>query len=190
MSDTKLPVACKTPEAQIMFPNLFTPRKANKDDAEAKYSCVAIWPKDTNLSEMEQYMDNAGINKFGEKQYLKYKEAGILTWPLLDGDKPNRSGDIKYPGCWYMNCKNTMQPGVVLLETGKKPQPVTEEGEIYGGMYGIVSVQFFAFDRNGNKGVSCSLQNFGKTADGTRMSGIKPAADDFADWGVPDSDLY
>lgn len=42
-----------------------------------------------------------------------------------------------------------------------------------------VSLNFFAFNSNGNKGVACGLGNIQKIKDGEPLGGKSSAADDF-----------
>lgn len=46
--------------------------------------------------------------------------------------------------------------------------------------YARVSLNFFAFNSNGNKGIACGLGNIQKVRDGEPLGGKSTAADDFA----------
>ncbi len=46
--------------------------------------------------------------------------------------------------------------------------------------YARVSINFYAFNTNGNKGIACGLGNIQKVRDGEPLSGRTSAADDFA----------
>jgi hypothetical protein len=46
-----------------------------------------------------------------------------------------------------------------------------------------VSVNFFPYNTNGNKGVGCGLNNLQKIADGDYLGGRTRAEDDFEAWG-------
>ena len=48
------------------------------------------------------------------------------------------------------------------------------------GSYARVSLNFFAFNSNGNKGIACGLGNIQKVRDGEPLGGKSTAADDFA----------
>lgn len=47
--------------------------------------------------------------------------------------------------------------------------------------YARVSVSFYSFNSNGNKGIACSLNNIQKLRDGVPLGGKSRAEDDFAD---------
>jgi len=58
---------------------------------------------------------------------------------------------------------------------------ITDEDEFYSGCYGKVSVNFYPFNANGNRGIAAGLQNLFKTRDGERLAGGASAESDFAD---------
>ena len=47
-------------------------------------------------------------------------------------------------------------------------------------MYGRASINFYAFNSNGNKGIACGLNNLQKIRDGEPLGGKSSAASDFA----------
>ena len=61
-----------------------------------------------------------------------------------------------------------------------KEQPILDRAEVYSGCYARVSINFYAFNTNGNKGIACGLGNIQKVRDGEPLSGRTSAADDFA----------
>lgn len=75
-----------------------------------------------------------------------------------------------------MNANNSSAPGIVDADR----QPIIERSEIYSGVYGRASVNFYAFNTNGNKGIACSLNNLQKIRDGEHLGGKSNAEDDFA----------
>jgi hypothetical protein len=63
----------------------------------------------------------------------------------------------------------------------KKLVEVTDEDEVYSGCYGVASVNFFAFNNAGNKGVAAGLNNVLKTKDGEYLGGRTSAQSEFGD---------
>ena len=61
----------------------------------------------------------------------------------------------------------------------KNVQPILDRSEVYSGCYARVSLNFYAFNSNGNKGVACGLGNIQKIRDGESLGGRSSAADDF-----------
>ena len=50
----------------------------------------------------------------------------------------------------------------------------------YSGVYGRASINLYAFNSNGNKGIACGLNNLQKIRDGEPLGGKSRAEDDFA----------
>lgn len=154
---------------------------AISDDANAKkkYSVSLILPKsDTkSINIVKAAIQNAlqaGIGKLGGKIPAVWKN------PLRDGDT-ERPDDEAYKGCYFINATSQQKPGIVNAQR----QPITDPDEFYSGCYGYASVNFFAFNANGNKGVACGLNNLMKTKDGESLGGRSTAEADFANIEVP-----
>ena len=107
-----------------------------------------------------------------------------LKTPLRDGDK-ERKGDEAYEGCYFVNANSTTKPGVVDGDRN----PILETSELYYGIYGRASINFYAFNSNGNKGIACGLNNLQKLSDGEPLGGHSRAEDDFADLDDDDEDF-
>jgi len=60
-------------------------------------------------------------------------------------------------------------------------QPIMERSEVYSGVYGRASINFYAFNSNGNKGIACGLNNLQKIRDGEPLGGKSHPEDDFSD---------
>ena len=57
---------------------------------------------------------------------------------------------------------------------------ILERSEVYSGVYGRASINLYAFNSNGNKGIACGLNNLQKIRDGEPLGGKSRAEDDFA----------
>ena len=57
--------------------------------------------------------------------------------------------------------------------------PIMNRSEVYSGVYARVSINFYAFNSNGNKGVACGLGNIQKVRDGQPLGNRSTAEDDF-----------
>ena len=51
--------------------------------------------------------------------------------------------------------------------------------EVYSGCYGRLTLNFYAYNANGNKGVAAGLGNVQKLEDGEPLGGFTRAEDDF-----------
>jgi len=106
-----------------------------------------------------------------------------LKTPLRDGDV-DRSDDEAYADSYFVNATSDTAPGIIDL--AKKP--ITDHSEIYSGVYARVSIDFYAFNSNGNKGIACGLNNIQKVKDGVPLGGKSKAEDDFDDDFMGDED--
>lgn len=77
-----------------------------------------------------------------------------LKLPLRDGDI-DRPDDENYQEHFFVNASSKDAPQVV----DRHVQPVTDPMMVYSGCYCNVSVNFYAFNANGNRGVAAGLGN-------------------------------
>jgi Protein of unknown function (DUF2815) len=106
-----------------------------------------------------------------------------LKMPLRDGDI-ERDGDDAYEGCFFITASSKTKPG--LVDSDAKT-PLTPD-DLKSGDYGRASINFYAFNKNGNKGVAAGLNNLMKLEDGEALSGRPSAEDDFADFASDEDD--
>ena len=107
----------------------------------------------------------------------------MLKLPLRDGDD-ERPEDETYAGCYFVNANCNQQPGLVY----KNGQPIIDSTDLYSGCYGHASINFYAFNSNGNKGIACGLNHLMKTRDGEALGGRSRVEDDFAGYIEEDED--
>ena len=150
-----------------------------------KYSVSLIIPKSDTVTVAKI---RAAIQAAYEEGQSKLKgtskfipDLADLKTPLRDGDK-DRKGDEAYANSWFVNAYSTTKPGVVDADRN----PILDSSELYSGIIGRASINFYAFNSNGNRGIACGLNNIQKLADGTPLGGHSRAEDDFAD--VDDDD--
>jgi hypothetical protein len=60
--------------------------------------------------------------------------------------------------------------------------PILDSTEFYSGCYGRASINFFAYNTAGNRGIGCGLNNLQKLDDGEPLSGRSRPEDDFGDY--------
>lgn len=158
---------------RLSYANVWEPKSINGGDE--KYSVSLVIPKSDKktVNAISKAVDAAieeGIGKFGGKKPNK----ATLKLPLRDGDT-ERPEDEVYRDCYFVNANSTTAPQIV----DKKVQPILERDEVYSGCYARVSITFYAFNSNGNKGIACGLGNIQKVKDGERLGGHTNAEDDF-----------
>ena len=143
--------------------------------SKPKYSISVLIPKtDTvSINKINEAIDIAieeGIARFGGKKPNK----ATLKLPLRDGDL-ERYNDA-YKGHYFINANSIYAPQIVDANLN----PILDRNEVYSGCYGRVSLNFYAFNSNGNKGIACGLGNVQKIRDGEPLGGRSSAIDDFA----------
>lgn len=145
-----------------------------------KYSVSIIIPKsDTETVEkiraaIKAAYDEGQAKLKGSSKTLPALED--LKTPLRDGDR-DRKGDEAYRNSWFVNANSTTKPGVVDADRN----PILDSSELYSGIIGRASVNFYAYNSNGNRGIACGLNNIQKLADGKPLGGHSRPEDDFAD---------
>lgn len=170
-----------------------------------KYSVSLLIPKsDTvTVSKIQEAIKSAleaGKAKFGGKIPTNYKN------PLRDGDT-EREDDENYEGHFFVNANSAKKPGIVdatrskeiMSEAdyqarirGKSEAEITaidekrSPEEFYSGCFGKASVNFYAFNVSGNKGIACGLNNLMKLEDGENLGGSGASAED--DFGAEAAD--
>ena len=147
-----------------------------------RYSVSVLIPKDDKetVKAINDAVDAAieeGIAKFGGKKPNKV----AIKLPLRDGDTERE--DEAYAGHWFINANSKTAPQIV----DKAVKPILDRDEVYSGCYARVSLNFYAFNSNGNKGIACGLGNIQKIRDGESLGGKTTAADDFG--AVVDDDF-
>ena len=179
-TDTKVLIG----EVRFSYVHVFKP-EAVDGGSDAKYSVSLIIPKSN--TELVEKIKNGIKIAFESGVAAKWggKKPAPGTWknPLRDGDV-ERPDDEAYAGAFFINATSRKQPGIV--KAPKPFTPITNEDEFYSGCLGFASVNFFAFNTNGNKGVAAGLNNVLKTKDGDYLGGRASAESDFADVDVPD----
>ena len=140
-----------------------------------KYSVSLIIPKsDTKTIEKIK----AAIQAAYEEGESKLKGNGKTVPALSVLKTPLRDGDLEaYANSYFVNANSGTAPGIVDADR----QPIIDHSEVYSGVYGRASINFYAFNSNGNKGIACGLNNLQKMRDGEPLGGKTRAEDDFAD---------
>ena len=159
------------------YVNAWEPKSIN--GGAPKYSVSLIIPKsDTKTIEKIQ----AAIQTAYEEGQGKLKGNGksvpalsVLKTPLRDGDA-ERPDDEAYADSYFVNANSGTAPGIVDADRN----PIIDRSEVYSGVYGRASINFYAFNSNGNKGIACGLNNLQKIRDGEPLGGKSRAEDDFA----------
>lgn len=170
-----------TGEVRLSYVSLVTP-SASQQGGEPKYRVTLLIPKSDQATVADI---NASI-KAAYDEGVSKKWGGAHPQPkaiVHDGDGLRPSGlpfGDECKGHWVLTASSKNKPQIVGIDNINcelAPQ------DIYSGMYARVTLNFFAYDTAGSKGVGCGLGNVMKTRDGEPLSGGASAASDFADFG-------
>lgn len=168
------------------YANVWEPKSIN--GGVPKFSVSLIIPKsDKKTIEAIKKAIQAAY-KEGESK-LKGNSRSVpplesIKTPLRDGDT-ERPDDEAYANSFFLNANSTTQPGIVDANV----QPILTRSEVYSGVYGRASINFYAFNSNGNRGIACGLNNLQKIRDGEPLGSRTSAEDDFADFAEDDDFL-
>ena len=175
MNPTKVITGVKT---RWSYANVWQAKSIN--GSAPKYSVSLIIPKsDTKTVTAVKNAIQAAYEEGQSKLKGNSKSVPALTaikTPLRDGDA-ERPDDEAYKDSYFINANSTTAPGIV--DTARNP--IIENSEVYSGVYGRASINFYAFNSNGNRGIACGLNNLQKISDGEPLGGKTRAEDDFAD---------
>ena len=160
------------------YANVWEPKSIN--GGAPKYSVSLIIPKsDTKTVTAVKNAIQAAYDEGQSKLKGSSKSVPALSSiknPLRDGDI-ERPDDEAYKDSYFINANSATAPGIVDAAR----QPILECSEVYSGVYGRASINLYAFNSNGNKGIACGLNNLQKISDGEPLGGKTRAEDDFAD---------
>lgn len=169
---TNNPTRVVTVEVRLSYAHVWEPNSIQ--GGKPKYSGALIIPKtDTTITAIEKAIDpaiDAGTAKFGGKRPNK----AALKLSLRDGDT-ERDDEIY---------ANSLTPPQVVDEN---VSPILDRSEVYAGCYARVSLSFYAFNTNRNKGVACGRGNIQKILDGEPLGAGRVSAE--SDVGAPADDF-
>ena len=166
-SATKVVIPCR-----ISFANIWEPKAINGGDEKYSVSCLIPKSDKKTLARIQKAVEAA--KEDGKTRKWSGKIPPNLKLPLRDGDI-DRPDDENYEDCYFLNASSKDAPQVV----DRKVNPVLDPMMVYSGCYCNVSVNFYAFNANGNRGVAAGLGNIQFVRDGERLSGKASADADF-----------
>lgn len=171
MSDTKV----VTGKVRFSYANVWE-AVAIEEGQKPKFSVSILIPKKDKktLEKIEKAVEAASAA-------FKAKNGGKLPknfkLPLRDGDE-EREDDENYTGMMFLNASSLRKPQIVDEEL----DPIMDKEDFYSGCWGRASINFYAFDVSGNRGIAAGLNNLQKMEDGERLGGGASSAEsDFGD---------
>jgi hypothetical protein len=164
-----------TPKFRVSFPSVFSKRKIEgQTDEQAKYSVQMLFKKTDDISSLKNAVRAAVVEKWGADS-SKWPKG--ITMPFRDGTEKDYDG--YGPDVTFVSASSKMKPRVV----GPDMQDIIEPSEFYGGCYARASINAFAWEYMGKRGVSFGLRNIQKMADGEPFGGGSSPEADFQPLG-------
>ena len=163
------------PDTRWSYANVWEPKSIN--GGTPKYSVSLIIPKSDTKTIAKI---KAAIEAAYQEGQAKLKGNGKSVPSLAAIKTPLRAGDIErpddpaYANSYFINANTA--PGIVDADRN----PVLTRSEVYSGVYGRASINLYAFNSNGNKGIACGLNNLQLIRTGEPLGGKASAEADFA----------
>ena len=161
-----------TPVFRVSFPQVFEPKAFGGGDP--KFSVVMLFDKKADLTKIKALIKKAALAKWPEELPKTFVN------PRKNGDKKEYNG---YAGMIYATASSLYAPGVI----DEQKEPIINPKEFYAGCYAIASVNAFAYDKLGKRGVSFGLQNLMKINDGEPLGGGSTPEQDFESIELPET---
>lgn len=169
-----------TGKVRLSYINIWEPN----DDG--KYSVCVLIPKTdkATVAKIEAALEEVKKSPKSAQAWGGKFLASFKT-PLRDGDtERDLEKSPEYKGHWFLNAASKNKPDAVDAQLN----PILEKKELYSGVYGRVSINFYAYNFNGNRGIGAGLNNLQKLADGEPLGGGGSRATD--DFEVVDDDDF
>ena len=145
-----------TGEVRLLYSSLEQGQSQPETGKTVYQGCLLIPKTDTEtISLMEDLILRTAKQQWGEKINPKK----FLHYPLRDGDQ-EREGAL-FNGVFFMNVKTYRPPLLLNVDNTR-----ADAGLLYSGCYGRAALSAYSYDRNGNKGVSISIDAFQFLRDG------------------------
>ena len=164
--------------ARLSYEHVFEPSSVN--GGTPRYSACVLFPKTDTEAEKRARAAVEEAYRAGESTLKGNGKTlppmAAIKLPIRDGDL-ERPDDPAYRGCWFVNAGSVRPP--VVVDAEKKN--ITDASEIYSGCYVRVSMHFYAFNTNGNRGIACGLDGVQKIRDGEPLGSRCNVNVDFAD---------
>lgn len=175
-----VPTKVLTGEVRLSYVHLSQPyANPNQPNSEPKYSATLLIPKADVATYQDILSSRDAAYEAAVQNEWKGARPQLRSMLIYDGDGVRQDGSPFGPECaghWVITANTKRKPQVVEISNVNvelAPQ------DIYSGMYARVTLNFFSFNSNGNKGVGCGLGNVLKTRDGEPLAGGATAAQDF-----------
>jgi hypothetical protein len=142
--------AITTPFGMLSFPNIFKARPP-ADGAEPRFSINIVFDEEAQktaaFAELKKAVDECVKEKWGDKPPKNLRN------PLRDAGEKDYGGYDD--GKIFINAWTKTPPGIV----GPDCEDILDANDVWAGQLARATVNPFAYDTSGNKGVAFGLEN-------------------------------
>lgn len=171
---------------KVIIPGRLSYAHVWEPNEDGKYSTALIIENDEQLvAKIETAIKNAMIEGKNKLAGKNGKIPPNLKTPLRNADEEGID-DPNYVGKLFLNATSKNRPGIV----DRRKNRIDDPEEVYSGCFCNVSINFYAFAVEGNKGIAAGLNNIQKVRDGERLSGGSSPDSDFDDLGEDEDSIF
>jgi hypothetical protein len=174
----------KTPVGTLSYPNFYLPRERVQSKGEKVFSGVLLFTMQQTKSEQWKEMMQV-IDALVRLSFPKLILGKGVRSPIRRCDEKD---DNSFPDeyVFFLNAWSKQKPGVVDAALND----ILDSSGVWPGQLARFAITPFAYDKQGNKGVSFALENVQivKSEGMKRLDGRKSAADRFDDNELGDYD--
>jgi hypothetical protein len=177
----------KLPPGIASYANLLEPRADQKGKLKFSVSILIAQTRTKELEELRKAALEVAIAKWGPT-----KGPNILAnqkYPLIkDGNKKvddEGKVDPAYKGMFVISMRSDRKPGIVMADA---KTPIYDDSEVYSGCLVKVSGNVYAYEAEGNKGVTFGLNHVQVLKKLPRLDGRQEVTEAFEPYVDPDGD--
>lgn len=161
-------MAITTGKVRASYMHIFQPR-IPENGGEPKYSVTLLIPKTDTATINAIFAEIEKAKQEGAQKAFGGNIPPMCKIPIYDGDGYRPSGEAFGEECrghMVMTASAKNQPVIVDLNM----QNIINPADVYSGCYIRASINFFAYNSNGNKGIGCGLNAVQKIEDGEPLT--------------------
>lgn len=177
------PTKVITGRCRTSFPNLFAPRAAQEGQTP-KYGIMLLIPKTDKATMKALRAAQLAALENGKSKFPGGKVPKVWKDTIHDGDEADLDQYPEREGHWCLSVSAVRKPGVI----DRQKEIITDPSEVYSGCYVRAALGAFAYNTNGNRGVSFGLNHVQKIAEGDALDGSTKATDVFDELDDEDDD--
>ena len=166
-----------TGKVRASYAHVFQPHAA-PGSTDARYSIMLLIPKTDAATLNAVYSAIELAKQAGVQKTFGGVMPPVISIPIYDGDGTRPNGEPFGEECrghMVLRASSREQPSVVDLNV----QPILNPAELYSGCYIRASIDFFAYNKSGNRGIGCGLNAVQKIEDGEPLTSRVTAAEAF-----------